>query len=429
MHRHSLSRRRFLAAGALTAASPWLAPLRTSALAANERLNLAFVGIANQGGVNLRALSKQNVVALCDVDEAHAAKSFAQFPMAKKYTDFRKMLDENEGTIDGVVISTPDHTHFHPAWSAMERGKPIYLEKPMAHTVWEVRQLTEKAAAKKVATQLGVQRHMLPSLRRAVELLQGGAIGNVTECHAWVSGSRGMPPKVMSTPPVPDTLAWDLWLGPAAERPYAPDYCPYKWRFWWDFGTGETGNWGCHILDIPFWGLNLKYPTRVEASGPPVDPERTPTTLAARYDFPSDANRGPVTLHWYHGAPPILKEKKLAEKAKGMNNLFIGSEGMLLAGFDKVLLLPEEVFADKKLPEPFLPKPVNFHGEWVAACKGGPAASCDFSYSGPLTETVLLGNVAYRSGKAFHWDAAKLKADEPAADALIRPNFRKGWEV
>ncbi len=290
--------------------------------------------------------------------------------------------------------------------------------------------MTRIAAEKGLATQLGAQRHAMTNMHRVVELIQGGAIGPVRECHCWIGGERGMPAMPKDFPAVPAHLDWDLWLGPAAERPDSPDYCPYKWRFWWDFGTGETGNWGCHILDIPFWALGLVHPTRVDASGPEVDPQRTSRSLAARYHFPARNGRPDVVLHWYHAkdGPPILQERNLP--SKGNNTLFIGSDGMLLCGFGQRKLYPEEKFADFVPPEPSVPDSPGFHREWFDACRGGAPASCDFAYSGPLTETVLLGNVAYRAGGGFDWDATSLQVQgNPAAQDLIVPTFRAGWEV
>lgn len=438
-----LHRRDLLKAGALAGTTLALGGEgRVRAQSANSKLNIAIIGPGGQGVPNLKAVAADanvTIVAICDVDDARAGDAYAKFPQARKFYDFRKMYDEMGRDIDAVVISTPDHTHFHPAYRAIEMGKHVYLEKPMAHTVWEVRQLTDLAARKGVATQLGVQRHTLPAIHRAVELVQSGAIGPVREVHAWIGSNagRGMVPIPTDTPPVPEHLHWDLWLGPAAERPYNPAYVPYKWRFWWDFGTGETGNWGCHILDIPFWALGLKYPVRVDTEGIPADsdpphPETTPLKMHAVYTFPAEGTRTAMRLHWYHGTPSLLKEKGLTgAQTKGMNNLFIGDKGMLLAGFNRVLLLPEEDFKDFKAPEPFLPKSPGFHREWLDACRGGKPATCHFGYSGPMTETVLLGNVAFRAGgDGFVWDARNLKtAGNPKAEALIRSDYRKGWEV
>ena len=280
--------------------------VRAGEAAPSEKLDLAFVGIGGRGRENLDQLAGQNVVALCDVHESRAGNAWKKFPAARKYRDYRRLLDELGKGLDGVVISTPDHTHFHPALAVIDLGKHLYLEKPMAHSVAEVRRLTRRSAEKGIATQLGVQRHTLDNVHRVVEHIRAGTIGEVRECHAWVDGDRGMPKIPADSPPVPADLDWDLWLGPAAERPYSPAYAPYEWRFWWDFGTGETGNWGCHILDIPFWALDLAHPTRVEASGPPADLERTPTAMSVRYEFPARGTRPPVTLHWHHAkdGPP-----------------------------------------------------------------------------------------------------------------------------
>ena len=329
--------------------------------------------------------------------------------------------------LDAVVIATPDHTHFHPAYIAMQLGLHVYLEKPMAHNVWQVRKLTDTAREKKLATQLGVQRHTIANMSRVVELVRSGAIGAVKEVHSWIGSGRGMPDIPTDQPPVPAGLDYDLWVGPAAFRPYHPSFCPYGWRFWWNYGTGEAGNWGCHILDIPFWALELKYPTRVEVVGAhEADAERTPKSMHVKLDFPARGDRPPVALHWYQGTPPILKERGIPGKG---NTLFIGEKGMLLCDFSSRTLLPAKDFAGFKPPEPFLPKQEEFRGQWVEACKGGAPASCNFDYTGPMTETVLLGNVAYRAG-SFDWDAETLTAKgNDKAQALLREPCRKGWEI
>ena len=421
-----LTRRNLLKTGAVVGAGVWLGTNSSAAESPNEKLNIACIGIGGRGGDNLRGVKSQNIVALCDVDDSRAGKAYEQHPHAKKYFDFRKMLDEMDKQIDAVVVSTPDHSHFLPSMLAMQMGKHLYCEKPMAHSVWETREMTKMAAKMKVATQLGVQRHTLQNMHRSVELIKAGVIGKVSEVHCWIGGDRGMPKIPTTREKVPSNLKWNLWLGPAKERPYSSAYCPYKWRFWWDFGTGETGNWGCHILDIPFWALDLKYPTKVAGSGPQVHPQTTPKSMTTRMEF-ADQD---VTLHWYHAknGPPILREKKLPEK--GMNTLFIGSDGMLLTGFGSHKLYPEDKFADFKHPAKSIPDSPGFYQEWFNACKGGPAATCNFDYSGPLTETVLLGNVGYRVQGEFGWDAANLKAtgNENVAQYL-RSYFREGWKV
>lgn len=423
MHRRDMIRNTTLAGVGV-----WLvgSAARAESNSPNEKLNIAVIGIGGRGRANLNGVARENVVALCDVDDKRAGDAYEKFPKAKKFYDFRKMLEEMDSQIDAVVVSTPDHMHAHPSVMAMRMGKHLYCEKPMAHSVYEARLMTDLAREKKLATQLGVQRHTIKNMHRVVEKIQQGVIGDVTEVHSWIGGSRGMPAIPKDTPPVPDTLKWDLWIGAGPMRSYAPSICPYGWRFWWDYGTGETGNWGCHILDIPFWALDLKYPTEVETTGPPVDPRRTPKSMHARYQFPARGDKPAVTLHWYHGAPEILKEKKLPNSQNG--SLFIGSEGMLLTTFSNHRLLPEEKFQDVKV-ERTIPDSPGFHKEWITACKGGEPATCQFDYSGPLAETVLLGNVAYRVGHKLTWDAAKLDAHSADAERLIKPEFREGWPL
>lgn len=400
---------------------------------ANEKLDLAFIGIGGRGRANLDALAKQNVVALCDVDDATAKDAYTKHPAAKKYYDFRRMLDELGEGLDGVVISTPDHTHFHPAHMAMQMGKHIYLEKPLAHCVHEVRVLTRLAAQKKLATQLGAQRHAMENMHRVVELVQSGAIGDVRECHAWIGGDRGMPGMPKGDETAPAGLEWDLWLGPADQRPYSKTFCPYGWRFWWDFGTGETGNWGCHVLDIPFWALGLGHPERVEGSGPPVHPQMTPKSMATRLDFPARGELPPVALHWYHTTKKdaILGEKDIPpQKDFGTGVLFVGSKGLLLCEFGKRKLFPEERFADFRPPPKTVPDSPGFYTEWVNACKGGEPATCNFDYAGPMAEAVLLANVAYRAGQPFEWDAESLKPKgAPEAEGYLQDTYRTGWKV
>lgn len=432
-----ITRRKALQTTAAFGAGLWLGTsVRPTRAAANEKLNVAVIGIGGRGVANLNAVGKtENIVALCDVDDKRAGKAYERYPRAKKFVDFRRMLDAMENQIDAVIVSTPDHTHFHPSMMAMTMGKHLYCEKPMAHSVWEVREMTKLAAKKKLATQLGMQRHAMENMHRVVELIKSGAIGDVNEVHSWISSSRGMPALPVKTVPPPETLDWDLWIGPAKFRPYALNakgqgtLAPYNWRFWWDYGTGETGNWGCHILDIPYWALDLKYPTRVEASGPQIDAERTPTKMQTSFAFPATDKRPAVQLHWSQAkkGPAILKEKGI--RLKGANTLFIGSKGMLLTGFGSHKLFPEKTFEGFKAPAPFVPDSPGFHLEWIDACKGGTPATCNFDYSGPLSETVLLGNTAYRAGGGFDWDASSLTAKgNDNAKQYLYSKFRKGWE-
>ena len=397
----------------------------------NEKLNVAIIGCGGRGTANLNGLSSQNIVALCDVDEKRAGNAYDRFPKAKAFRDYRKMFDAMASDIDAVAVSTPDHTHFHPSMVAMELGKHLYCEKPLAHSVDQVRRMTDKASEKGLATQLGAQRHAMTNMHRVVELIKSHAIGRVTEVHSWVSSDRGMPSIPKGKMEVPSTLDWDLWLGQGKERPYHKDIAPYHWRFWWDYGTGETGNWGCHILDIPFWSLDLKYPTRVDATGPIPHELTTPKQMATSFQFPAnrESDRPPVTLYWHQskGGPGILDVYGLPRQG---NTLFIGTEGQLLCDFSNHKLYPEEKFADFTPPPKSVPDSPGFHKEFIIACKGGQKATCNFDYSGPLTETVLLGNVAFRAGGGFDWDAKQLKASgNPEAERYLTSYVRKGWEI
>lgn len=425
----NLSRRDVLKSTSLLGAACFVGgqPVLAAAKSPNEKLNIACIGVGGRGSANVGGVKGQNLVAFADVDDKRAGSTYDKFPKVKRFRDYRKMFDEVGKDLDAVVISTPDHMHFHPAYQAMQMGLHVYLEKPLAHNVWETRTLTNLAREKGLATQLGSQRHTIGNMHRVVELIKSGAIGKVQEVHSWVGGSRGMPSVPKETPPVPDSLDYDLWIGPAEYRPYHSSFCPYGWRFWWDFGTGETGNWGCHILDIPYWALDLKYPTHVDATGPEVDAERTPKSMHVTFDFPARDELPALKLHWYHGEPEILKQHNLP--GKGNNTLFIGEDGMLLCGFSQRQLLPEKKFADFEAPEKFIPDSPGFYNEWIQACRGEEPATCNFDYSGPMAESVLLGNVAYRTG-GFDWDADTLKTGSNSnAQALIQEAYRKGWEI
>ncbi len=425
-----VTRRSFIQSAAFGVAAMKTGPAIARTLSANEKLNIAMVGIGGQGFDNYKDLRKENMVAVCDVDLERAGPAYRQFEKSAQFTDFRRMLDKMHKSIDAVVVSTPDHTHFHPAYMAMEMDKHVYLEKPLAHSVWETRVLTELARRKGLVTQLGAQRHANPNMRRIVELVQTGAIGEVTEVHSWIDSDRGMVPRKEEEPPIPPTLDYDLWLGPVEYRPYDPDITPYGWRFFWDFGTGETGNWGCHILDIPFWALNLDYPTHVGAGGQEPHPVMTPKVFHSTLEFPAKGSRPAVKLHWYQekGGPKSLKDRNLPTNG---NTLFIGSKGMLICGFNDHKLLPEDQFADFKAPDPFIPESPGFRQEFVNACKGDPTPpTCHFGYTGPMAEAVLLANNAFRAGEEFDWDHETMTCKgAPGAQALVRPVFKQGWEV
>jgi predicted dehydrogenase len=405
---------------------------------ANEKLNIAGIGVGGRGADDINGVASENIVALCDVDEKHAAQTFERYPQAKQYKDFRRMLDEMHQKIDAVVIGTPDHTHAPAAVMAMKLGKHCYCEKPLTHSVSEARVMAEVAREKKLVTQMGTQIHAESNYRRAVELVQTGAIGTVREVHIWLGANFSGPPKPTDMsqpdapsdrPEVPQTLDWDLWLGPASYRPYHTAYAPFGWRYWWNFANGQLGDFFCHYCDLAFWALKLRHPITIEAEGP-VHPESAARWTIARQEYPARGDLPPVTLTWYHGGgyPAFVKEGKVPQWANAV--LFIGSEGMLIADYGQHKLLPEEKYADFKRPEPFIPDSIGHHREWVEACKTGGQTTCNFDYSGALTEAALLCNVALRAGKKLTWDAKNLKAIGcPEADAFLRREYRKGWTL
>lgn len=430
--------RRLFAKSLVAAAGALTVPRLVSARNANSKLNIAVIGAGGRGAANLRGVAEENIVALCDVDDKRAAAAFEQFPGARKYRDFRRIFDEPPDRIDAVVISTPDHTHAPAAAVALQLGKHVYCEKPLTHSVYEARAVTRLASDKALATQMGTQIHAGENYRRVVELVQSGAIGRVGEVHVWCGKDQGATPPSGERLPVPSHLDWDLWLGPAPHRPYDPCYVPGRWRWWWDFANGLLGDMGCHYMDLPFWALGLRYPTTIEAESPTAaEPETTPRLLKVHYGFPSRDDLPPVDLTWYHGPvpPDVLGEKGLPIWKRGGTGpvsgvLFVGSEGMLMADFNRHQLFPESKYADFQPPEPSIPSSPGHHQEWILACKTGAPTTCGFDYSGVLTETVLLGNVAFRTGKKLRWNAEELSAvDCPEADALIRRDYREGWSL
>ncbi len=425
------SRRTFLKRSVLVGAGVALAGRVLRSQPSVDKLRIAVIGVGNQGAWNLNQVAHEEIVALCDVDEKLAAGARERFPRAKFYTDMRRVFDQKD--IDAVVVATPDHTHAPATILALQAGKHVYCEKPLTHTVYEARKVTELAAKTGLVTQMGTQIHAGDNYRRVVEIVQSGAIGPVKEVHVWMgrdSWAGGERPR--DTPPVPEGLHWDLWLGPAPKRPYHPAYVPAKWRGWWDFGGGSLGDMGCHFIDLPKWALRLEHPLTVEAEGPPVHPESTPTWQVVRYEFGARGDLPPVKLTWYHGdrRPTLLKEAQVPSWGEGV--LFIGEKAMLQADYHRhiVLLGPDQ--KDFKRPDPFIPPSPGHHREWIAACKKGKGTptSCQFAYAGPLAETVLLGNVAYRVGRKIEWDAGALKAtNAPEADRFIKMDWQNGWTL
>jgi predicted dehydrogenase len=411
----------------------------------NEKLNIAVIATGGRGGHNLQQVSSENIVALCDVYEPAVARAAQMHPKAKRFADFRRVYDE-ANSFDAVVVSTPEHTHAAAALPALQLGKHIYLEKPLSYNVHEARVLREAAAKAGVATQMGTQIHASENYRRVVELIKSGAIGPVTEAHVWVSRAWGRQSpedaeknrdivSVLERPsessPVPEGLDWDLWIGPAPERPFHEVYWPGpKWYRWWDFGNGTMSDLGSHWNDLPFWALDLKAPLTIEAFGPPPHPEIAPASMKAVYEYGSRGDQPPVTLSWYQGTakPDLWNDGTIPQWGNG--HLFIGEKGMLLSDYGKHLLLPEEEFEGYTGPEPFLTRPSSHHAEWIDACKTGAPTGSNFEYAGWLTEANHLGNVAYRVGHKIEWDAEAMRVTNASeAEPFLRRDYREGWSL
>lgn len=439
------SRRTFTVAATSMLAAPAL--LRGQNL--NSKLNIAVIACGGRGGGNMNSVAAENIVALCDVNAKAVDAAAARHPNAKKFSDFRKLFDDDvQKSFDAVVVSTCEHTHAHATLLALQHGKHVYCEKPLTHNIYEARLVRQAAAAKpKLATQMGIQIHANENYRRVVELIQANVIGPVREAHVWVSRAWGLQseeaarrnkdivyvterPKEGKNPP--DFLNWDLWLGPAAQRPFHDVYFPGpKWYRWWDFGNGTMSDLGSHWNDLPFWALRLDAPLTIEASAGPAHPEIAPASMSATYAYGPRADMPAVKLTWHQGEnkPDILKEGKIPNWGNGV--LFIGDNGMLLSDYSKYVLLPEAKFADvAKAVAQIMPRVKSHHAEWIEAAKNGKQPSANFQYAGLLTEANHLGNVAYRVGKKLEWDHAAMKAtNAPEADRFIKREYRKGWEL
>ncbi len=448
MSKQHISRRRFLAATATTAAVT-IVPKHVLGgprnIPPSEKLNIAGIGIGGMGKSNLRQLESENIVALCDVDHNYAAGTFKRYPKAKVYTDFRKMLDKQKD-IDAVVIATPDHTHAVISMEAMRRGKHVYCQKPLTHDVYESRMLAKTAKETGVATQMGIQGHSDEGGRLICEWIWDGAIGEVREVDAWCSlsyypfgharWSSKWSRRPKETPPVPSTLDWDLWLGPAPERPYHPAYHPAVWRCWWDFGCGMMGDRGAHTLDPVFWALKLGHPTSVEATSVDLNPDTHPVASIVTYRFGARGDLPPVKLTWYDGLraprPVEIEDGRRLGNVEG-GALFKGSKGKLMAGVygEGARLIPESRMKEYKQPPKTIPRVKGSHEmDWVRACKDGQPAGANFEYSGLLTEVCLLGNVARRVDARIEWDPVNMKVTNmPEANKYVRTQYRKGWSL
>ncbi len=475
-----ISRRGFLGgtmgAAALTVVPPHILGLGQTP--PSEKINMAFIGVGWQGTYNLQTFLQDKdvrVVAVCDVYEegTYLGRGTAGREAGRKmvndyydykgdpkggcasYVDFRQMLDERND-IDAVVITTPDHIHAVAAMAAIKKGKHVFCEKPLAHSLVEARTMTEAARTAKIATQMGNWGHAKEDIRQLCEWIWDGAIGAVHEVHAWTNRPGGWWPygidRPKDTPPIPAGLDWDLWLGPSPSRPYHPAYLPFIWRGWWDFGCGALGDMGCHMLDPVVWALRLGPPDTVEASsvklntaatplgteipGGKVHPETTTAAALVRWTFPARDGMPPAEVRWYDGGlmPPRPEElepgRKMGDNDGGV--LFVGDKGKLMCGCygSDPQLIPESRMKAYKQPPKTLPRSVGHYKEWVQACKGGEPAGSNFNYAGPLAEIVLLGTAAVRADTKLTWDAAKMEfANAPEANQFLKPAFREGWSL
>lgn len=456
MDANRVTRKEFLwAAGAAVAAAAY--PPRVNAAAVvpgrkspNEKLNIAGIGIGGMGRTNLGNCSDENIVALCDVDDAYAARTYLMFPGAARYKDYRKMFDTECNNIDAVIVATPDHSHAVIVKTAFQLGKHVYCQKPMAHNLHEVRTLVQAARDCKVQTQLGNQGHSADNVRRLCEWIADGAIGAVREIHAWTDRPAGYETeaayKIMErptdTPPVPPTLDWDLWIGPAQYRPYHPFYHPMHWRGWRAFGSGAIGDIGCHVLDPAYTALRLGAPEWVEASTthyqPEVSAETYPRASLIRFQFPARENLPPVKLFWYDGRlkPPIPDAFGSEQRLDDTAAYLVGDEGLISYGFygaGNLTLLPAARGRDYREPPATLPRVDKqaHEQDWVRACKDGQPASANFDYAGPLNEILMLGVIAMCcKDRRLYWDGAAMRfTNDDEANALLNPPYRDGWTL
>jgi len=445
----TISRRGFLGTSAITLAGLTIVPRHAVAglghTAPSDKLNIACVGIGGMGRSNLANVAKtENIAALCDVDwSGQVLKVFETYPSARRHKDYRLMLDQQKD-IDAVIVATSDHTHAIISMEAMRRGKHVFTQKPLTHTVFEARTLAKAAKEYKVATQMGNQGQASDGPRRLREMIWDGVIGPVREVHVWTDRPnnglfRIYWPQGVSrpeeTPVTPAYLDWDLFIGPASMRPYHPAYHPFKWRGWWDFGTGALGDIGCHSLDPIFRALKLKYPLSVQAVSTLVNKETYPSGSIVRYEFPARGDMPPVSLTWYDGGlrPLLIPELEPGMKMGEGGTLYVGDKGKILN--DQIL--PSSLRKTYKAPAPYIPSSPGHEEEWILACKGGSPGGSDFEWAGPLTETVLLGNIALRNeikqklgGEVMIWDPDKYSfTNMPEADQFLHCEYRNGWSL
>jgi predicted dehydrogenase len=440
------SRRDFLKTTALAGAGFWVAgpaPADVKGTSALEQIRFACIGVGGKGRSDTADAARHGeVVALCDVDEQTLEQAAQLYPKAKKFVDYRKMLDEMGKGIDAVTVSTPDHTHAPAAALAMRLGKHCFVQKPLTHSIYEARRLGEIAREMKVATQMGNQGTAGSGLRKAAALVRAGVIGTVKEVHVWTNRPiwpQGHDrPTTVETPPA--HLHWDLWLGSAPARPFhhgpvdarnpkRGTYHAFNWRGWWDFGTGALGDMACHTVNLPFMALDLREPTAVEAESPGHNKETYPKWAVIRYTFPERDKRPALTMTWYDGGKKPPAELFDGQAVPGTGSLIIGEKGKLVSSGDNGGSY--KLLGDVTEPKVEFPQSPGHFAEFARAIKGGEQAMSNFpGYAGPLTETILLGNLAVWAGKKVEWDAKNLKAtNAPEVEPIIRPQYRKGYTL
>lgn len=442
---YSISRRNFLRSASAVAAGTVIIPNFISC-SPNKKINIAIVGVGGRGKAQWSACTAENVVAMCDVDDKRAAEGYEAYPKAKRYKDFRKMLDEMGKQIDAVMISTPDHTHFPAAMAAMQLGKHVFVEKPLAHNIWQLRTLQKAAHHYKVITQMGNQGHATDGIRRVKEWVDAGILGDVKEVLAWFDGPDFGPDKYFDKPeqfppagePVPEGLDWDLWLGPAVERPYSHYYVPKTWRGFYDFGNGELGDWACHTLDAPFWSLDLGMPEVVESEFNSGAPEGfLPDQSILRFEFPQRGNKPPVTLKWFEGGlkPENRPEWNLPELT-GSGMIMIGEKHNIITGGrpnDARLMMPIEEWDNwvaNEMPKPTIPRVADGpQNEFLDAVRGdGPLPGSNFDYATRLTEMAAVGVLSQRFNTRIEYDDKNMKVtNHPDMDRYIKEPVRQGW--
>ena len=449
---NKLNRRNFVKqSSAYTAGAMFIPSLRSYSPA--SKLNLAFIGVGGRGRRNLNScvrmsdggVAENNVVALCDVDDRRAADSYNEFPKARRFKDFRKMFDAMGSEIDAVVVSTPDHTHFAAAMHAMQLGKHIYVDKPLAHNIWQLRTLKKAAKHYKVISQMGNQGHTTDGIRKVKEWYDAGVLGEVKEVIAWFGAINFKPTGYFDKPtvfppvsePIPNGVDWDLWLGPASVRRYSKFYLPKLWRGWYNYGNGLLGDWSCHTLDAPFWTLGLGMPDKVESIlQTDMVPDFVPTSSKIKYHFGARGNKPPVTLSWSEGFKPEIRPEWNISELESNGMIMVGSKKSLITGGrpnkPRLLVSDEEWQAfQKNMPSQTIPRvgQEDPQGEWLNAIKGtGPMPGSIFEYGASLTEMALVGVLSQRSNSTIEYDAANMKVKgRPEFDHMIKERTRTGW--